>query len=75
MFTKIMDQVLLGPGNTMSHIMNGLLLFSKTTEEQAEILQQVFDRIRYKMFYSLLFQQAVVAAPLLLTDCLPYCIP
>jgi len=34
----------------MSHIMNDLLLFSKTIEEQAKILQQVFDRIRQTKF-------------------------
>jgi len=50
MFTKITDQVLLGPGNTLSHIMNDLLHFSKTNEEQTKILQQVFDRIREAKF-------------------------
>jgi hypothetical protein len=30
--------------------MNDLLLFSKTTEEQDKILQQVFDRIRQAKF-------------------------
>jgi hypothetical protein len=46
-FTKIMDQVLLGLGNTICLIfMDDLLIFSKTIEEQAERLQQVFDRLR-----------------------------
>jgi hypothetical protein len=30
--------------------MNDLLLFSKTIEEQAKILQQVFDRLRQAIF-------------------------
>lgn len=50
-FTKIMDQVLLGLGNTICLIfMDDLLIFSKTIEEQAERLKQVFERLRRANF-------------------------
>jgi hypothetical protein len=50
-FTNIMDQVLLGLGNTICLIfMDDLLIFSKTIEEHAERLQQVFKRLRRANF-------------------------